>query len=78
MPPASSSKKKFSMKSFAQPKTQTAPDPEALQRLMQKTEVDGKGPRLDNRLRGRRQATDRDSFSLARRRVGTRGRAEHS
>ena len=43
MPPASNSKKKFSMKSFAQPKTQTAPDPEALQRLMQKTEVDGGG-----------------------------------
>jgi hypothetical protein len=31
------------MKSFAQPKTQTTPDPEALQRLMQKTEVDGGG-----------------------------------
>jgi len=43
MPPVSSSKKKFSMKSFAQPKTQTTPDPEALQRLMQKTEVDGGG-----------------------------------
>ena len=43
MPPASNSKKKFSMKSFAQPKTQTTPDPEALQRLMQKTEVDGGG-----------------------------------
>ena len=43
MPPANSSKKKFSMKSFAQPKTRTTPDPEALQRLMQKTEVDGGG-----------------------------------
>ena len=43
MPPASSSKKKFSMKSFAQPKTRTKPDPEALQRLMAKTEVDGGG-----------------------------------
>jgi len=43
MPPASNSKKKFSMKSFAAPKTRTTPDPEALQRLMQKTEVDGGG-----------------------------------
>ena len=43
MPPASSSKKKFSMKSFATPKTRTTPDPEALQRLMEKTEVDGGG-----------------------------------
>jgi hypothetical protein len=43
MPPASSSKKKFSMKSFASPKTRTTPDPEALQRLMAKTEVDGGG-----------------------------------
>ena len=43
MPPASNSKKKFSMKSFAQPKTRNTPDPEELQRLMQKTEVDGGG-----------------------------------
>ena len=43
MPPASSSKKKFAMGSFASPKTRTAPDPEALQRLMSKTEVDGGG-----------------------------------
>ena len=43
MPPASNSKKKFSMKSFAQPKTRTTPDPEALHRLMEKTEVDGGG-----------------------------------
>lgn len=43
MPPASSSKKKFSMKSFATPKTRNTPDPEALQRLMAKTEVDGGG-----------------------------------
>ena len=43
MPPASSSKKKFAMGSFASPKTRTAPDPEALQRLMAKTEVDGGG-----------------------------------
>jgi len=43
MPPASSSKKKFSMKSFASPKTRNTPDPEALQRLMAKTEVDGGG-----------------------------------
>jgi hypothetical protein len=31
------------MKSFASPKTRTTPDPEALQRLMAKTEVDGGG-----------------------------------
>lgn len=43
MPPANSSKKKFSMKSFASPKTRTTPDPEALHRLMEKTEVDGGG-----------------------------------
>jgi hypothetical protein len=43
MPPASSSKKKFSMGSFASPKTRNTPDPEALQRLMAKTEVDGGG-----------------------------------
>jgi len=43
MPPASSSKKKFSMKSFATPKTRPTPDPEALHRLMEKTEVDGGG-----------------------------------
>ena len=43
MPPASSSKKRFSMKSFAAPKTRPTPDPEALQRLMEKTEVDGGG-----------------------------------
>ena len=43
MPPASNSKKKFSMKSFATPKTRSTPDPEELQRLMQKTEVDGGG-----------------------------------
>ena len=43
MPPASNSKKKFSMKSFAAPKTRSTPDPEALQRLMQKTEVAGGG-----------------------------------
>jgi hypothetical protein len=43
MPPASNSKKKFSMKSFAAPKTRNTPDPEALQRLMQRTEVDGGG-----------------------------------
>ena len=43
MPPASSSKKKFSMKSFASPKTRNTPDPEELQRLMAKTEVDGGG-----------------------------------
>ena len=43
MPPASSSKKKFAMGSFASPKTRTAPDPEALQRLMARTEVDGGG-----------------------------------
>jgi hypothetical protein len=43
MPPASSSKKKFSMKNFASPKTRNTPDPEALQRLMAKTEVDGGG-----------------------------------
>jgi hypothetical protein len=43
MPPASSSKKKFSMGSFASPKTRTTPDPAALQRLMAQTEVDGGG-----------------------------------
>ena len=43
MPPASSSKKKFSIKSFASPKTRITPDPEALHRLMEKTEVDGGG-----------------------------------
>jgi hypothetical protein len=43
MPPVSSSKKKFSMGSFASTKTRTTPDPEALQRLMAKTEVDGGG-----------------------------------
>jgi hypothetical protein len=43
MLPDSNSKKKFSMKSFASPKTRTTPDPEALQRLMEKTEVDGGG-----------------------------------
>ena len=43
MPPASSSKKKFSMGSFASPKTRNTPDPEALHRLMAKTEVDGGG-----------------------------------
>ena len=43
MPPASSSKKRFSIGSFASPKTRTTPDPEALQRLMVKTEVDGGG-----------------------------------
>ena len=43
MPPASSSKKKFSMGNFASPKTRNTPDPEALQRLMAKTEVDGGG-----------------------------------
>jgi hypothetical protein len=43
MPQASSSKKKFSMKSFASPKTRNTPDPEELQRLMAKTEVDGGG-----------------------------------
>ena len=43
MPPASSSKKKFAMGSFASPKTRNTPDPEALQRLMAKTEVDGGG-----------------------------------
>ena len=43
MPPASSSKKKFSVTSFAAPKTRTTPDPEALQRLMEKTELDGGG-----------------------------------
>jgi hypothetical protein len=43
MPPVSSSKKKFSMKSFSAPKARNTPDPEALQRLMQKTEVDGGG-----------------------------------
>ena len=43
MPPASSSKKKFSIGSFASPKTRTTPDPEALQRLMKKTEVEGGG-----------------------------------
>jgi hypothetical protein len=43
MPPASSSKKKFSMKSFASPKTRNTPHPEALQRLMAETEVDGGG-----------------------------------
>ena len=42
MPPASS-KKKFSMGSFASTKTRTTPDPAALQRLMAKTEVDGGG-----------------------------------
>ena len=43
MPPVSSSKKKFSMKSFATPKTRTTPDPEELQRLKAKTEDDGGG-----------------------------------
>ena len=43
MPQANSSKKKFSMKSFAAPKTRPTPDPEALHRLMEKTEVDGGG-----------------------------------
>ena len=43
MPPASSSKKKFSMGSFASTKTRATPDPAALQRLMAKTEVDGGG-----------------------------------
>jgi hypothetical protein len=43
MPPASSSKKKFSVKSFASPKTRNTPDPEVLQRLMANTEVDGGG-----------------------------------
>ena len=43
MPPVSSSKKKFSMGSFSSPKTRNTPDPEALQRLMAKTEVDGGG-----------------------------------
>ena len=43
MSPASNSKKKFSMKSFAAPKTRNTPDPEALKRLMQRTEVDGGG-----------------------------------
>jgi len=43
MPPVSSSKKKFSMGSFASTKTRTTPDPAALQRLMAKTEVDGGG-----------------------------------
>ena len=43
MPPVSSSKKKFSMKSFATPKTRSTPDPEELQRLMAKTEIDGGG-----------------------------------
>ena len=43
MPPASSSKKKFSMGSFASTKTRTTPDPAALQRLMAQTEVDGGG-----------------------------------
>jgi len=43
MPPASSSKKKFSMGSFASTKARTTPDPAALQRLMDQTEVDGGG-----------------------------------
>ena len=43
MPPATSSKKKFSIGSFASPKTRNTPDPEALQRLMKKTEVEGGG-----------------------------------
>jgi len=43
MPPASNSKKKFSVKSFVAPETRSTPDPEALQRLMAKTEVDGGG-----------------------------------
>ena len=43
MPQANSSKKRFSMKSFAAPKTRSTPDPEALHRLMEKTEVDGGG-----------------------------------
>jgi hypothetical protein len=43
MPQANSSKKRFSMKSFAAPKTRPTPDPEALHRLMEKTEVDGGG-----------------------------------
>ena len=43
MPQANSSEKRFSMKSFAAPKTRPTPDPEALHRLMEKTEVDGGG-----------------------------------
>ncbi len=42
------------MKSFATPKTRTTPDPQALQRVMEKTEVDG-GPQRKEQLRGRRQ-----------------------
>ena len=61
MPPANSSKKKFSMKSFASPKTRTTPDPEALHRLMEKTEVDGGGGLgRQHRLRSRRQAANRN------------------
>ena len=36
-------KSQFSIGSFASPKTRPTPDPEALQRLMAKTEVDGGG-----------------------------------
>lgn len=36
-------KSQFAIGSFASPRTRTAPDPEALQRLMVKTEVDGGG-----------------------------------
>jgi hypothetical protein len=43
MPQANSSKKKFSMGSFASTKTRNTPDPAALKRLMAKTEVDGGG-----------------------------------
>ena len=43
MPPASNSKKKFSVKSFVAPKTRSTPDPEALHRLMEETEVDRGG-----------------------------------
>ena len=43
MPPASSSKKKFSMGASPHRRPDTTPDPEALQRLMEKTEVDGGG-----------------------------------
>ena len=78
MPPASSSKKKFSMKSFASPKTRTTPDPEALQRLMEKTEVDGGGG-LDakERLRGRAEAAHGDPLGRARGRARARADTEH-
>ena len=36
-------KSQFSIGSFASPKTRARPDPEALRRLMEKTEVDGGG-----------------------------------